>query len=293
VNRNPLAVLAAITGGLVIGTSVGTSVFPGSPPAAALTLVEGAPTTPACARDGVEVIGHRGTGPGTRTLFGAARSEDTIGAFTAAMRAGADGFETDFWPTVDGQVVSHHDATLTRMTDGTGAISSWTAADVERLRNQNHARVPTFREILRAMVPSHPDVRLQQEFKDGRLFSDELVLELARLDRELVADVEAQVLVTASQLGTLERFHQLAPDLPLGLIERSPGRPPLSTVPAWVDVILIELGAADPTYIRQAAARGHEVSLRKVDSVAQLHEAVQMGATRIVTDRPEVVGESC
>jgi glycerophosphoryl diester phosphodiesterase len=136
-------------------------------------------------------------------------------------------------------------------------------------------------------------VRLQQEFKDGRLFSDSLLLELARLDREFVGDVDAQVLVTASELSTLERFHELAPDLPVGLIERSSGRPPLSTVPAWVDVILIEFGAADPTYIRRAAARGNEVSLRKVDSVAQLHEAVRMGATRIVTDRPEVLGGSC
>ena len=292
-NRNTTAILAAVTGGLVIGSYVAAAVLPGSPPAAALTLVETAPTTPACARDRVEVIGHRGTGPGTRTLFGAARSEDTIGAFTAAMRAGADGFETDFWPTADDQVVSHHDATLTRMTDGTGAISSWTAADVERLRNQSRAPLPTFREILSVMVPVHPDVRLQQEFKDGRQFSDELLLELARLDRELVDDVEAQVLVTASQLGTLKRFHQLAPDLPLGLIERSSGRPPLSTVPAWVDVILIELGAADATYIRRAAARGNEVSLRKVDSVDQLHEAVRLGATRVVTDRPEVLGASC
>ncbi len=58
-------------------------------------------------------------------------------------------------------------------------------------------------------------------------------------------------------------------------------------------MILIEFGAADATYIRQAAARGTEVSLRKVDSVAQLHEAVRMGATRIVTDRPEVLGGSC
>ena len=292
-NRNTIAVLAAVTGGVVIGTYVVTSVSPVSPPAAAMTLVDSATNTPGCERDRVVVIGHRGIGPGTRTLFGAARSEDTIGAFAAAMRAGADGFETDFWPTADDQVVSHHDATLTRMTDGTGGISSLTAADVERLRNQSRAPVPTFREVLSAMVPVHPDVRLQQEFKDGRLFSDSLLLELARLDREFVGDVDAQVLVTSSELSTLERFHELAPDLPVGLIERSSGRPPLSTVPAWVDVILIELGAADPTYIRQAAARGTEVSLRKVDSVAQLHEAVRMGATRIVTDRPEVLGGSC
>ncbi len=292
-NRNTIAVLSAVTGGVVIGSYAVTSGSPVLPAAAAVTLVESATTTPACERDRAVVIGHRGIGPGTRTLFGAAHSEDTIGAFRAAIRAGADGFETDFWPTADDEVVSHHDATLTRMTDGAGGISSQTAADVERLRNQSRAPVPTFREVLSAMVPVHPDVHLQQEFKDGRLFSDSLLLELARLDREFVGDVDAQVLVTASELNTLERFHELAPDLPVGLIERSSGRPPLSTVPSWVDVILIELGAADPTYVRQAAARGHEVSLRKVDSVAQLHEAVRMGATRVVTDRPEVLGGSC
>ena len=64
-------------------------------------------------------------------------------------------------------------------------------------------------------------------------------------------------------------------------------------MPSWVDVILIEFGAADPTYIRQATARGHQVSLRKVDSVAQLHEAARMGATRVVTDRPELLGRAC
>jgi hypothetical protein len=143
------------------------------------------------------------------------------------------------------------------------------------------------------MVPRHPDVHMQQEFKDGRMFTDAVLLELARLDREFVGDVGARVLITGSQLGILGRFHQLAPDLPIGLIERSSGRPRLSEVPAWVDVILIEFDAAGATYLRQAAARGHEVSLRKVDSVAQLGEAVRMGATRVVTDRPEVLGRAC
>ena len=63
--------------------------------------------------------------------------------------------------------------------------------------------MPTFREVLNAMVPAHPDVRLQQEFKDGRLFSDHLLLELARLDREFVGDVGSQVLVTCSELRPL------------------------------------------------------------------------------------------
>lgn len=290
-NRNTAVILVVVTGGLGVGLHVPTLAAPASAPAP--TIVERLATDPTCVRDGVVVIGHRGTGPGTRTVHGTAYSEDTLPAFRAAISAGADGFETDFWPTADGEVLSHHDATLTRMTDGTGTIRSATAEQVASLRNDSDAHVPTFRETLSALVPAHPAVHLQQEFKDGRMFGDALLHELARLDREYVDDVGAQVLVTASGVRLLARFHRLAPDLPLGLIDRSSGRPRLSTVPAWVDVILIELGAADSTYITQAAARGHQVSLRKVDTVAQLHDAVRLGASRVVTDRPEVVGAAC
>jgi glycerophosphoryl diester phosphodiesterase len=292
-NRSTLVVLAVATCALGVGMTISTTAAPASPPASTHTLVEVASTAATCERDRVVVIGHRGIGPGTRALYGKAYSEDTIGAFKAAVRADADGFETDFWPTADNEVVSHHDATVTRMTDGDGAIRSRTADEVADLRNESHARVPTFREILRAMLPAHPDVHLQQEFKDGRLFSDAVLLKLAQLDREFVGDVGARVLVTSSQLSTLMRFHQLAPDLPTGLIERSSGRPQLSTLPSWVDVILIELGAADATYIRRASARGHEVSVREVNSVSRLREAVRMGATRVVTDRPELLGSAC
>jgi glycerophosphoryl diester phosphodiesterase len=294
-NRKSIVILTVVTGGLGVGLHVPTLAAPASPPAPPVVgLVERAATAPTCVRDDVVVIGHRGTGPGTRTLFGTAYSEDTIGAFRAALRAGADGFETDFWPTADDEVLSHHDATLTRMTDGAGAIRSLGSADVAALRNDSDAPVPTFREVLAALVPAHPAVQLQQEFKDGRMFSDELLRELVRLDRAAVGDVAAQVLITSSQLPTLARFHRLAPDLPLGLIERSPGRRPrLSTLPSWVDVVLVELGAADATYVRRAAARGLQVSLRKVDTVAQLREAVRLGATRVVTDRPEVLGRAC
>jgi glycerophosphoryl diester phosphodiesterase len=292
-NHSFVVTLVAITAGLGVGTSVPAPAALGSPSANPPSAVEFASTARKCDRDRVVVMGHRGTGPGTRTLYGRPRSEDTIDAFAAAMRAGADGFETDFWPTADNEVVSHHDPTLDRMTDGTGTIRSRTAAFVAHVHNASHAPVPTFRQVLEAMVPTNPGVYLQQEFKNDRMFSDAVLLELARLDRAFVGDVDTRILITASELSTLKRFERLAPDLPIGLIDRSSGRPSVSKVPSWVDVILIEFDAADPTYIRQAEARGHQVSLRKVDSIAQLHEAARMGATRVVTDRPELLGKAC
>ena len=257
----------------------------------ALSAVAGSAPSVGCARDRVIVIGHRGVGPGTRTLYGTARSEDTVPAFKAAMRAGADGFETDFWPTADHSVVSHHDATLARMTNGTGEIRRRTSGYVQGVRNASGAPVPTFRTTLIKLRATRPHV--QQEFKDGWLFSNAVLQRLARFDRDLVGDVSRKVLWTTSQRSTLRRFHRQVPDIPIGLIDRTHGRPRLSTVPAWVDVILIEYVAADARYIRRAKARGHQVSLREVNTISRMHRAVRMGAARVVTDRPEVLGRAC
>ena len=259
-----------------------------------MTLVDSATNTPGCERDRVVVIGHRGIGPGTRTLFGAARSEDTIGAFTAAMRAGADGFETDFLPTADDQVVSHHDATLTRMTDGTGGISTQdrrrrrappqpeprTRADVPRGPARHGAGVPgcapaagvqgraaVQRQLPARAGPARPGVRGRRRCTGVRdLFRAEHPGALSRagsgpsgrLDR---ADPGPTATVNRSRLGRRDPRSSSVPPTP----RTSDGLRPAGT----------------------------EVSVRKVDAVAELHGAVRMGATRIVTDRPEVLGGSC
>lgn len=290
--KRTAVILTVATGVFAMGTPASTPAPATSPAAPATTSIAARVVmATTCVRARVVIIGHRGIGPGTRSLYGTARSEDTVGAFRAAMRAGADGFETDFWPTADNRVVSHHDGTLTRMTNGTGEIRRRTAGYVQRLRNVSGAPVPSFGEVLETMAPTRP--HLQQEFKEGQLFSDTVLSRLARSDRAFVDDVQERVLITSSQRTTLRRFHQLAPDLPVGLIDQSSGRPRLSRVPSWVDVILIEFGAADATYIRRAVARGHQVSLRKVNTITRLRQAVRMGAARVVTDRPEVLGRAC
>jgi glycerophosphoryl diester phosphodiesterase len=59
----------------------------------------------------------------------------TLWAMERAVAAGADALELDVHATSDGQVVVCHDATVDRTTDGHGAISSLTLADVRRLDN--------------------------------------------------------------------------------------------------------------------------------------------------------------
>ncbi len=48
--------------------------------------------------------------------------ENSMPAFGAAIAMGADEIEFDLWPTRDGEIVSCHDATLERVSDGAGII---------------------------------------------------------------------------------------------------------------------------------------------------------------------------
>ena len=60
--------------------------------------------------------------------------ENTFAAFGLALDRGAQLLETDLWFTQDGVLVCHHDRTLDRTTDGTGAIPEMTLAQVKQAR---------------------------------------------------------------------------------------------------------------------------------------------------------------
>ncbi len=60
------------------------------------------------------VCAHRG--------FHTIAPENSMAAFGAAVAMGAEEIEFDLWPTLDGEVVSIHDATLDRVSNGTGRV---------------------------------------------------------------------------------------------------------------------------------------------------------------------------
>jgi glycerophosphoryl diester phosphodiesterase len=86
-------------------------------------------------------IAHRG-------LHGEGAVENTATAFTAAVAAGY-AIETDLQITADGEAVVHHDATLGRLNDGSGALAAMTAADLKRVPFKDTAdRIITLGEFL-------------------------------------------------------------------------------------------------------------------------------------------------
>jgi len=86
-------------------------------------------------------IAHRG-------LHGPGAVENTATAFAAAIGAGY-AIETDLQITADGEAVVHHDATLGRLTEGSGALAAMTAAELKRVPFKETAdRIITLADLL-------------------------------------------------------------------------------------------------------------------------------------------------
>jgi len=102
---------------------------------------------PPAARHPFIVIAHRGD----HVKY----PENTQAAYAEAIRNEADYVEIDLRTTKDGELISMHDGTVNRMTDGKGNVSDLTLAEIEQLQVKSRDsldktvyRVPTFKQIL-------------------------------------------------------------------------------------------------------------------------------------------------
>jgi glycerophosphoryl diester phosphodiesterase len=93
------------------------------------------------------VCAHRG--------FNTIAPENSMPALGAAVAMGADEIEFDLWPTTDGVLVSSHDSTLDRVSDGHGKIYEHSYAELLELdfggkysEKLKGLKIPTFEEIL-------------------------------------------------------------------------------------------------------------------------------------------------
>ncbi len=97
-------------------------------------------------REGMEKLlskryAHRG-------LHNAARAENSLSAFKAAVDAGY-GIELDVRLSSDGELVVFHDDTLERVTDREGRVDAYTAKELSEIKLCNTGDgIPTFREVL-------------------------------------------------------------------------------------------------------------------------------------------------
>jgi glycerophosphoryl diester phosphodiesterase len=149
------------------------------------------------------VIAHRGD----HVIY----PENTLAAYAETIKNEADYVEIDLRTTKDGQLVSMHDGTVDRMTDGKGNVSDLTLDEIEQCHVKSRDtldktvyRVPTFEEILKLCKDK---IYIYIDYKKA-----DVAIAYAMLKKY---GMEKQVLVYINTPQQFVDWRKIAPDMPL------------------------------------------------------------------------------
>ena len=229
--------------------------------------------------------------------------ENTLDAFRAGLRAGADRLELDVHASADGEVVVIHDDTVERTTNGTGAVRELALAALRRLDAGHRFRaadgtfpyrgrglgIPTLAELLTAC----PGVPLNIEVKQAAPPIEGTVL--STLDR---FGARARTLLAAEDGVIMARLRAAAPDVLTSfsapevadfVFRVRDGRlagyhPPavaLQVPPAFRDVPIVT-----PPFVRAAHDLGLEVHVWTINEEAEMERLLALGVDGLMTDFP-------
>lgn len=231
-----------------------------------------------------KVIGHRGA-------RGSA-PENTLASFRRAIELGAQAIEFDATVTKDGVAVVMHDFSVERCSDGTGPVVLKTMDELEKLDAGSwfspefkNERIPRLSDALKVVSDSH--IALNLELKPTLGWEEPTARAVAAtLKSHWPADT--RILVSSMSTLALDIFHDLMPDVPLGLIVYAVPKQWLArlnqhnclSLHCYADFATSDL--ADAVH-----ASGHRLHVFTVNDPARAQALFSMGVDAVFTDYPE------
>ena len=197
--------------------------------------------------------------------------ENTLAAFAAAARAGADMIEIDIRCTADGRVVVAHDPTLERVWGDPRAIAESAFAEV---RAASGGGVPELSEVLAAI----------EHAADGRLHDSKMSSSRRSL-RSRRAGALDRVLFSGGNIAGHASIRERSPAARIALTWTDDGLPD--------DELLDELAVefwnpswelVDAEAVRAMHERGTAVSAWTVDDVQTMARLLDLGVDAVITN---------
>jgi glycerophosphoryl diester phosphodiesterase len=149
--------------------------------------------------------------------------ENTIAAFNKAIELEADYIELDVQMSKDGELVVIHDSNVTRTTNSNGEVRELSSKELKELdagqwfhQKFTGEKIPTLQEVIRECKGK---IGLLIEIKNPNLYptiAESLATELKK--HHLNFPQDAEVIVQSFDFELLQKFNQIAPDVPLGLL---------------------------------------------------------------------------
>lgn len=164
------------------------------------------------------VIAHRG--------LPSQAPENSLEAARLAYEAGADCIELDIRFTKDKEIVVFHDDALDGLTDGSGAVSSKTYAELQQINLLRSGGYGTFQKYPKVRIPTFREFLEEFKKKDVILFVEIKSTDagLAEAAAELIAsyEMENQVCVITFHRNQATAFAKAMPGVSVGFLTGTP-----------------------------------------------------------------------
>lgn len=229
--------------------------------------------------------------------------ENTLAAFDLGLASGADGLELDVHLSADGVPVVHHDTTLDRTTNASGAVTDRTAAELARIDagyrfvEQNsfpfraqQIGVPTLREVLHRYTGTRIIIEMKMDEPELGLAVARDVRQSSSADRVCIAGYGARS-AAAARAALPDTACSAVRDEVRSALYRSWARWPVRQtryggyqVPersGWLRIV-------SPRFIRDAHAAGLKVQVWTVDAAPDAARLLSWGVDGLISNRPDV-----
>jgi glycerophosphoryl diester phosphodiesterase len=215
--------------------------------------------------------------------------ENSPAAFEYAVKLGYAYLETDARATSDGKLVTFHDRTLDRVTDGSGPIGVLPYRDVAALRIAGSEPIPLIEDLLGAW----PDVRFNIDLKDepGIALLPGVLRRTGAWDRVCLTSFSGSRLRAARRL--LDRPVCMTPSPAAIAAIRCFGAVPRAPHMRLLAARLAHAGArcaqvpgrvATGSFLRRSHALGLDVHVWTINDRAEMIRFLDLGVDGVMTD---------
>jgi glycerophosphoryl diester phosphodiesterase len=216
--------------------------------------------------------------------------ENTLKAYENAIKAGADYVEIDLRTTVDSQLVIMHDATVNRMTNGTGLVKDIRYDSLSRFRvkEKTHPEwgefpIPTFDQVLELCKDK---IYIYLDFKNADPAAAFQLIKKYGMEKQVVVYINAE-----------QQFHgwrRVAPAMPL-MVSLPAGVKDTASLQRFLDEVHPDILDGDYDQYTQdmvttAQRQGYTVFpdiQGPAESPALWDQPIQKGVRALQTDHPE------
>jgi glycerophosphoryl diester phosphodiesterase len=222
----------------------------------------------------------------------AAAPEHTIPAYEAAIRAGADALGLTVHLSADDQLVVIEDERLERTTNGRGRVRDLTLRELKRLdagrwfgRASRGQRVQALSEVL-------------ERFRDRTAFAVTLAggsdvypgIEERLVGLLQIYEVAERSLVLSLDHPALVRCHAVDPEVrTAAVVIARLLEPGALAAPGVVRALCLRADLTGEREVAACRAAGLDCHVFRIDDAETARRFARMGATGIVTDRPDVL----